>query len=38
MSEGKSLMHPEDIDVDESGAESVFGGASVYKNDGAPIH
>ena len=37
MSEGKSLMHPEDTDVDESGAESVLG-ASVYKNDGAPIH
>ena len=24
MREGKSLMHPEDIDVDESGAESVL--------------
>jgi hypothetical protein len=38
MSEDKSTMHPEDIDLDESGAASVIGGASVYKNDGAGIH
>jgi hypothetical protein len=38
MSEAESTMHTEDIDLDESGAESVIGGAGIYKGDGASIH
>jgi hypothetical protein len=38
MSEAESTMHTEDIDLDESGAESVIGGAGIYKSDGASIH
>jgi hypothetical protein len=38
MSEDDGTMHTEDIDLDESGAASVIGGASTYKSDGASIH
>ena len=32
MSQDQSTMHTEDIDLDETGAESVIGGASAHKH------
>jgi hypothetical protein len=31
-------MHTEDLELDESGAESVIGGAGTYQSDGGGIH
>jgi hypothetical protein len=38
MGGDQSTMHTEDINLDESGPESVIGGASIYTSDGASIH
>ena len=37
MSERRSRMHSEDLELEESGAESVIGGAGTYKSHGGGI-
>lgn len=38
MSEPPAPVHTEDLELDESGAASVIGGAGTYKSDGGGMH